>query len=68
DRDIIVEIDGQWLIPEYDPETGQVKTKPLEPLSTGNHHLGIQVKDRVGNLTEQYLNFFIEAAKGHSRP
>ncbi len=60
DRDIIIEVDGNWLIPEYDPETGQVLSKPLEPLSPGRHHLGIRVTDRAGNLSEQYLNFTVK--------
>ncbi len=68
DQDIIIELDGQWLIPEFDPETGQCRSKPLEPLSPGKHHLGIRVTDRAGNLTEQYLNFFVkQPRKGTDR-
>ncbi len=59
DRDIRIEIDGKWQIPEYDPETGWCTSKPVEPLKPGSHHLGIMVTDRAGNLTEQYLNFFV---------
>ncbi|MBU2652507.1 MAG: M23 family metallopeptidase, partial [Bacteroidetes bacterium] len=66
DRDIIIELDGEWLIPEYEPETGMVRSKPLEPLKPGRHHLGIQVTDRVGNKTEQYLNFIVKlSGKAH---
>jgi hypothetical protein len=57
DEDIVIEIDGNWLIPEYDPETGQIFSKPLEMLSEGQHHLGIRVRDRAGNLGEHYLKF-----------
>ncbi|MFQ6009393.1 MAG: hypothetical protein ACE5K8_10645, partial [Candidatus Zixiibacteriota bacterium] len=60
DDDIVIKIDGEWLIPEYDPETGRCTSKPLEPLSPGRHHLGIMVTDRAGNLTEQYLNFYVK--------
>ncbi len=60
DRDIVIELDGQWLIPEYEPETGRVRSGPLEPLEPGKHHLGIQVTDRAGNKTEQYLNFTVK--------
>lgn len=63
DRNIIVELDGEWLIPEYDPESGMVQSRPLTPLAPGKHHLGIQVTDRAGNLTEQYLNFFVKATQ-----
>jgi hypothetical protein len=67
DEDIVIKIDGKWLIPEYDPETGQCRAKPLEPLSPGRHHLGIRVTDRAGNLTEQYLNFYVKESKGRIR-
>ena len=60
DRSIRIEVDGQWLIPEYDPESGWVRSKPLEPLETGRHHLGIMVTDRAGNLFEQYMNFIVK--------
>jgi hypothetical protein len=60
DESIIIKVDSEWLIPEYDPETGQCTSKPLQPLSPGRHHLGIMVTDRAGNLTEQYLNFYVK--------
>jgi len=63
DQDIVIKLDGKWQIPEYDPETGQCSSKPLEPLEPGKHHLGIRVTDRAGNLTEQYLNFFVKKAQ-----
>jgi len=52
-----IKLDGQWMIPEYDPEDKVCKTVPVEALEPGSHHLGIMVTDRLGNLTEQYLNF-----------
>jgi hypothetical protein len=60
DEDIVIKLDGEWLIPEYDPETGQCRSQPLEPLNPGRHHLGIRVTDRAGNLAEQYLNFYVK--------
>ena len=60
DRSILVRLNNEWLIPEYDPESKRLKTKPLEPLPVGKHHLGIEVKDRVGNVYEQYLNFYVK--------
>ena len=59
DRDIVVKLDGQWLIPEYDPERGFCRAQPLTSLKAGKHHLGIMITDRAGNVTEQYLNFFV---------
>ncbi len=63
DRNITIKLDSKWLIPEFDPVTGICKTWPNEPLSNGSHHLGIIVTDRAGNLTEQYLNFYMRAKK-----
>ncbi len=61
DRSIRIKIDGKWLIPEYDPETGWCTSRPLEPLDVGSHHLGIVVTDRAGNVGEQYLNFVVSS-------
>jgi hypothetical protein len=60
DRDIRIELDGRWLIPEYEPETGQVRSRPLWLLERGEHHLGLIVRDRAGNKTEQYLRFNVQ--------
>ncbi|MEA2030828.1 MAG: M23 family metallopeptidase [candidate division Zixibacteria bacterium] len=60
DTAIRIEIDGQWLIPEYDKETGFCSSRPLEPLEPGRHHLGIMITDRAGNKFEKYLNFIID--------
>lgn len=60
DRSIVIELDGQWLIPEYEPETGRVRSRPLQMLEGGEHHLGIMVTDRAGNKTEKYLRFRIQ--------
>jgi hypothetical protein len=59
DLDILVTIDGEWMIPEYDPETSVLVTKPISPLSYGKHELLISVKDRCGNRSEVRRNFFV---------
>ena len=59
DLDIFVTIDGEWMIPEYDPETSVLITKPIFPLSYGKHELLISVKDRAGNRSEVRRNFFV---------
>jgi hypothetical protein len=46
---ITVTVDGKWIIPEYDPEKGILKTRPAQPLSPGWHTLKIVAKDMVGN-------------------
>jgi hypothetical protein len=59
DLDILITIDGNWMIPEYDPETGLLTTRPLSPLPPGKHELLISVKDRAGNREEVRRNFFV---------
>ncbi len=58
-----VKIDKEWLIPEYDPETNKFIATPAQPLSAGKHHFGLEVVDKVGNKTEQYLNFIVKENK-----
>lgn len=59
DRSIVIELDGKWVIPEYDPETNICITQPNEPLANGEHHLAIEAIDRAGNKSEKYLKFKI---------
>lgn len=63
DRDILIKLDGEWLIPEYDPETKKVLSRPLEPISKGRHHLAIEITDRAGKKTEQYLQFTVSSTR-----
>ncbi len=60
DQSFKVKLDKEWLIPEYDTETKQFIARPAQPLSHGNHHLSIEIVDRVGNLAQQYLKFFVK--------
>ncbi len=59
DRSIVIQLDGEWIIPEYDPETNVCTSQPNRPLETGEHHLAIEVVDRAGNKSEKYLKFKI---------
>ena len=61
DRNILIKLDGNWMIPEYDPETFICQTAPIKSLEPGEHHLAIVVTDRVGNKSEKYLKFWIRA-------
>lgn len=63
DRNILIKIDGQWVIPEYDPESGICRTEPAKPLGLGEHHLSIEVTDRVGNQAKRYLKFRVPGAQ-----
>ena len=59
DRSIEIRFDGQWMIPEYDPESGICKTQRLKGVGKGEHHIAIIVTDRAGNKGEQYVTFTV---------
>ncbi|MBD3331246.1 peptidoglycan DD-metalloendopeptidase family protein [candidate division GN15 bacterium] len=52
-------LDDEWLIPEYDTESGVLRSWPNAPMSNGNHTLKIVVTDRAGNRTEQTIEFSV---------
>lgn len=49
DQDIEVYLDGEWQIPEYDPEKLILISKPLKTLFPGWHKLVVKARDRMGN-------------------
>jgi len=57
DRDVNIEVDGVWAIPEYDPETNWMVTYSSQELKPGHHVLNITVYDRVGNKTSYSSTF-----------
>lgn len=59
DRSIDVRLNGDWLIPEYDPERGVLVAKPFNPVKPGKCTLTISVVDRVGNKTELTRTFHV---------
>ena len=59
DRSIEIRFDGQWMIPEFDPESGICKTQRLRNVAKGEHHIAIIVTDRAGNRSEQYVTFTV---------
>ena len=63
DQSFKVKLDKEWLIPEYDTETKRFIARPAQPLTHGKHYLSIEIVDRVGNLAQQYLNFFVKKNK-----
>lgn len=62
DTSISIYIDDQWLIPEYDPETGVCQSKPYYPLADGDHELRIELTDRAGNTSRQKIDFKLQTA------
>ena len=49
EQNIKVLLDGEWLIPEYDPEKFNLISKPLKIIEPGRHQVVIKAKDRMGN-------------------
>jgi len=49
EEDIVMRIDGQALIVEYDPEEDLIFAIPRKPLSSGTHQLEVMVRDICGN-------------------
>ncbi len=54
DADVVMTIDGEWTLVEYDVDTHQAKATPRNPLDVGQHRVEISATDRVGN-TETFL-------------
>jgi hypothetical protein len=59
DRFIVIHLNEQLLIPEYDPETEICRAQPYEALAPGEYRLAITVSDRAGNKTELYTGFSV---------
>lgn len=57
DLSIDVRIDGKWLLPELDIESGDFVASLRGPLDLGKHELTITIVDRAGNRTEQQVEF-----------
>ena len=55
--DIDVWIDGKWIIPVYDPESGVVTAVPHFDLAKGKHTLEIKVLDKAGNARVSKTQF-----------
>ena len=62
DKNIEILLDGEWLIPEYDPETYKCRTCPREELKLGRHKLEIIARDRVGH-EDFFLRYFTVVKK-----
>lgn len=52
DRSVTLEIDGRWMLMEYDPEADRIVGRPEEPLSRSQHQISVSVKDFCGNETQ----------------
>lgn len=59
EEDILMRLDGKRLIAEYDPEAGQVKARPRQPLPAGIHRLEVVVSDACGNRGRAVRSFTV---------
>ncbi len=59
EEDILMRLDGQRLIAEYDPEAGQVTARPRQPLTAGSHKLEVAVTDASGNRARAVRSFTV---------
>ena len=58
--DIQVKLDGQFVLPEWDPETEIVVARPHWKVKRGQHKISIIVKDAVGNINQKQQSIFIK--------
>jgi hypothetical protein len=61
DQNFLIKIDGDWVIPEFDPEKSILTVVPREDLADGEHHLSIEITDRLGHKAEQYMRFNVNS-------
>jgi len=58
-RSIQGEIDGTWVLTEYDPPRNAIYTYLRQPFDPGRHSIIITAADKSGNRTEQEYNFSV---------
>ena len=63
DKQVTMLLNGEWVVPEYDPETGILKTEPKSPLQEGRHTVQITVTDRSGNSKSTDSYFFVNLVR-----
>lgn len=59
DKHLILKLDDEKVIAEYDPEKHRLSFKPQEPLSSGKHQIQIIAYDRSGNVSFGQSEFWI---------
>jgi hypothetical protein len=58
--DISVTLDGNFVLPEWDPETKTVVARPHWKVKKGTHVIMISVKDAVGNQSQKIVNIRVK--------
>jgi hypothetical protein len=59
EEDVLLRLDGQKLISQYDPPVETVQARPRRPLALGEHLLEVVVRDRAGNESRAQSRFTI---------
>ncbi len=59
DETIVVTVDGEWALAEYDPPRDAVYVSLREPLNSGEHRVHISVSDKMGNTSEKEYRFTV---------
>ncbi len=60
ERNISLSMDGNYVIPEWDPEKNVIITGYDAPLAPGAHTFTVSLKDRSGNINRQAVRFKIK--------
>ena len=53
-------MDGEYVLPEWDPEDDLVIGYLAKNLTSGNHVFSASIRDRSGNVTRQAVYFKIQ--------
>jgi len=57
---LLLSMDGEYVLPEWDPEEDLVIGILEHPLKSGNHTFSASIRDRSGNITRQAVYFKIQ--------
>ena len=60
EKDISLVLDGNYVLPEWDPEEDILTGILSNSLSMGNHVLTVSISDRSGNTTRKAVYFKTE--------
>ncbi|MBN2424236.1 MAG: M23 family metallopeptidase [Calditrichaceae bacterium] len=59
DKNILITIDDQFVIPEWDYEEDKIKCRSYWPLAKGEHVLKALISDQCGNTTKKIFKFIL---------
>jgi hypothetical protein len=60
DKNLSISIDGQFVVPEWDPETDIITGYPHWNVGSGVHQISIRVSDVSGNLSEASFSVIVD--------